>query len=71
MKQGRLRERLLRLIEEFSGKRLLVVGDMIADEFVYGKIDRISREAPVLILKYEESVILPGGGANAVNNIAT
>ncbi|MFB0517759.1 MAG: bifunctional heptose 7-phosphate kinase/heptose 1-phosphate adenyltransferase [Acidobacteriota bacterium] len=71
MKQGRLRERLLRIIEEFSGKRLLVVGDMIADEFVYGKIERISREAPVLILKYEESVILPGGGANAVSNIAT
>jgi len=71
MKQRSLQERLLRVIENFSGKRLLVVGDMIADEFVYGKIDRISREAPVLILKYKESIVLPGGGANAVNNIAT
>ncbi len=71
MRNRGLRERLLRIIEGFSGKRLLVVGDMIADEFVYGKIDRISREAPVLTLKYEESVILPGGGANTVNNIAT
>lgn len=71
MKKRRLRERLLKVIEEFSGKRLLVVGDMVADEFVYGKMDRISREAPVLILKYEESVILPGGGANAVHNISS
>ena len=71
MKKRELRERLLRIIEGFSGKRLLVVGDMVADEFVYGKMDRISREAPVLILKYEESVILPGGGANAVHNIAS
>jgi len=71
MRNRGLRERLLRIIEGFSGKRVLVVGDMIADEFVYGKIDRISREAPVLVLKYEESAILPGGGANAVNNIST
>src|SRR5262249_12064346 len=47
-----------------------VLGDLVADEFVYGEISRVSREAPVLILKHRERTIIPGGGANAVNNLA-
>ena len=45
--------------------------DFVADEFRYGDISRVSREAPVLILKHRETHVLPGGGANATNNLAS
>jgi D-glycero-beta-D-manno-heptose-7-phosphate kinase len=48
----------------------LVLGDFVADEFVFGEISRVSREAPVLILRRREMHTLPGGGANAANNLA-
>ena len=47
-----------------------MIGDLVADEFVFGEISRVSREAPVLILKHRDRKIVPGGGANAVNNLA-
>jgi rfaE bifunctional protein kinase chain/domain len=47
-----------------------VIGDVMADEYVYGRVARISREAPVLILEYDSTEIVPGGGANAANNVA-
>jgi rfaE bifunctional protein kinase chain/domain len=47
----------------------MVVGDVIADEFLYGQIARVSREAPVLVLEYCDLVRLPGGAANAANNL--
>src|SRR5262245_53172878 len=64
------RERLLSLIDGFSSRRVLVVGDLIADEFIYGEVARVSREAPVLILKYDTTEILAGGAGNAANNVA-
>lgn len=63
------RARLLRIIGRFSGTPIVMLGDLVADEFVYGQIARVSREAPVLILKEREKQILPGGGANAANNL--
>ena len=65
-----MRERLLELINGFAGVRVLAVADLVADEYLYGRIARVSREAPVLILDYDETRIVPGGGGNAVNNIA-
>jgi rfaE bifunctional protein kinase chain/domain len=65
------KERLLGLIDGFSSRRVLVVGDLIADEFVYGEIERISREAPVLILKYDATQVVAGGAGNAANNVAS
>jgi len=62
--------RLIDLIEQFSRQSILLLGDFVADEFVYGEISRVSREAPVLILRQRETRILPGGGANAANNLA-
>jgi rfaE bifunctional protein kinase chain/domain len=62
--------RLLSLIDGFSGRRVLVVGDVIADEFVYGEVARVSREAPVLILKYDATELVAGGAGNAANNVA-
>src|SRR6202790_1762949 len=63
-------ERLHRIIEAFPKVTILVLGDLVADEFVFGEISRVSREAPVLILRQREVQTAPGGGANAVNNLA-
>src|SRR5216117_2008260 len=64
------KERLLALVDGFSSRRVVVVGDLIADEFVYGEISRVSREAPVLILKYDATEMVAGGAGNAANNVA-
>ena len=48
----------------------MVAGDLVADEAVYGDTERISREAPVLILRYSRTDFMPGGAANAANNAA-
>ena len=61
---------LLSLTAAFRHKRVVVVGDVVADEFVYGKVARVSREAPVLILEYDSTEIVPGGAGNAANNVA-
>ncbi len=61
---------LLALIDRFPRQRVILLGDLVADEFVFGEIARVSREAPVLILKQREKQIVPGGGANAANNLA-
>jgi len=63
------RAALLHLLSRFSGQRILVLADLVVDEYVYGEIARVSREAPVLILKQRERQIVPGGGANAANNL--
>jgi D-glycero-beta-D-manno-heptose-7-phosphate kinase len=63
-------ERLKRIVESFSNTTITVVGDLVADEFVFGEISRVSREAPVLILKHRERTVVPGGGANAICNLA-
>jgi rfaE bifunctional protein kinase chain/domain len=63
-------ERLKKLVESFPNVTVTVLGDMVADEFVFGEISRVSREAPVLILKHRERTVVPGGGANAVSNLA-
>src|SRR5882724_8242669 len=58
-------------VEQFNTKTIVLLGDFVADEFQYGEISRVSREAPVLILKHCETQLVPGGGANAANNLAT
>jgi rfaE bifunctional protein kinase chain/domain len=67
---GVSRERFLELIDRFTIPHVVVFGDIIADEFVYGRVARVSREAPVLILEYDSTEILPGGAGNAANNAA-
>jgi rfaE bifunctional protein kinase chain/domain len=63
-------ERLLALVDEFAGIRVAIFGDLLVDEFIYGRISRVSREAPVLILEYDSTEIVPGGAGNAANNVA-
>ena len=64
------RSALLALIDQFPRQRVILWGDLVADEFVHGEIARVSREAPVLILKQREREVVPGGGANAAANLA-
>jgi rfaE bifunctional protein kinase chain/domain len=61
---------VLALIDALPSRRVAVVGDAIADEFVYGRVARVSREAPVLILEYDTTEVVPGGAGNAANNVA-
>jgi D-glycero-beta-D-manno-heptose-7-phosphate kinase len=61
---------LLALVDRFAERRVAVVGDIVADEFLTGQISRVSREAPVLILRYDATHIVPGGGGNAASNVA-
>ncbi len=58
-------------VERFSTRTVVVLGDFVADSFQFGEISRVSREAPVLILRHRETEIVPGGGANAANNFAS
>lgn len=62
--------RLLDLVSVFGRQTILVLGDLVVDEYVTGEISRVSREAPVLILRHRQTEIVPGGGANAANNLA-
>ena len=64
-----LQERLINIIKRFGDRRALVVGDAIADQFVYGAISRVSREAPVFILSHEQTETVPGGAANCAMNL--
>ncbi|MDD4599670.1 MAG: PfkB family carbohydrate kinase [Negativicutes bacterium] len=62
---------LINIIKKAQGKKIMVIGDMVADVYLEGKISRISREAPVLILEHSAENVVPGGAANAVHNTAT
>jgi rfaE bifunctional protein kinase chain/domain len=62
------KERLRSLIAGFAGKRVLVIGDMVADEYLIGRPTRIAREAPVLILELSEELTIPGGATNVAVN---
>src|SRR5262245_63355340 len=56
-------------IEKFASRTIVVIGDLITDEYLFGKPVRISREAPVLILSFSEREVLLGGAANAAHNV--
>lgn len=57
--------------EEFPRKKIVIVGDLVADQFLSGTINRVSREAPVFILRHDETETLAGGAANAAVNVAS
>ncbi len=61
---------LAKIVGSFSGKRVVVIGDIIADQFIYGEISRVSREAPVFILRHEHTETTPGGAGNCAANLA-
>jgi rfaE bifunctional protein kinase chain/domain len=57
------------ILARMQGKRILVLGDLIADEYIYGETSRVSREAPVLIIRHVGRKVIPGGAGNAVLNL--
>src|SRR5215467_4819003 len=59
------------IVASFAKKRVLVIGDMVADEYLIGRPTRIARDAPVLILKLDEERTMPGGAANVAVNART
>lgn len=65
-----MKDTLSKIIAKLSQGRVLVVGDLVIDEMVYGATHRLSREAPVLILKHQRADIILGGGANAAHNVS-
>ncbi len=70
IKHSKENDRLKRIVESFPKVTVTVLADLVADEYVFGEISRVSREAPVLILRHRDRKILPGGGANAIYNLA-
>ena len=61
---------LANIVAGFPRKRIVVIGDTIADQFIYGEISRVSREAPVFILRHEHTETTPGGAGNCAANLA-
>jgi len=61
---------LAEIVNSFSNKRIVVIGDVIADQFIYGEISRVSREAPVFILRHEHTETTLGGAGNCAMNLA-
>jgi len=66
---GEVADRLAELVGRFPCQEVLVVGDLVADEYIFCRSHRVSREAPVLILKYKSRKICLGGAANAAHNV--
>lgn len=65
------KEKLISCIKKISQPKVLVVGDLALDEMIYGDAERISREAPVLILQHTKTKLILGGASNAAHNVAT
>ncbi len=62
------RARLRELVALFTGRRVLVLGDMVADEYIIGRPVRLSREAPIPVLEWTDRYIVPGGATNLARN---
>lgn len=61
---------LIKILNNFKGKGILIIGDMMLDKYIFGNVERISPEAPVQVVEVEKENYLPGGAANVANNIA-
>src|SRR3954471_980275 len=61
----------MNIVQRFNQRKVLVIGDSVADQFVFGSISRVSREAPVFILRHEQTETIPGGAANCAMNLAS
>src|SRR3954454_19527425 len=62
-------DKLISIIERFGEQRIVILGDAIADKFLHGAISRVSREAPVFILRHQNTETRPGGAANCAMNL--
>ena len=62
--------KLLKIVDNFKGKRILVIGDVMIDRFIRGSVSRISPEAPVPVIEVKEEKYMPGGAGNLANNLS-
>ena len=62
-------QEMIKAIQTFPNYRVLVIGDIMMDEYLWGEVSRISPEAPVPIVKVEKETFLLGGAANVLNNL--
>src|SRR5215211_3772122 len=69
MMRTELQQSLVNILRHFADRRVVIVGDAIADRFLHGSISRVSREAPVFILRHQQTETLPGGAANCAMNM--
>ena len=65
------KDKIISSIKSLQNKSILVIGDLALDEMIYGDAERISREAPVLILQHTRTKLILGGASNAAHNVAT
>lgn len=65
-----MKQKLLNILEHFKGKKILVIGDIMLDKYVWGDVSRISPEAPVQVVNVLKETYEPGGAANVANNIS-
>src|SRR5690606_11707204 len=63
------RQRIHNILSDASSKRILVIGDVMLDEFVWGRVSRISPEAPVPVVEVSHQTCYPGGAANVARNL--
>ena len=64
------KDKLIKIIEKFKDKKILVLGDIMLDKYIWGEVSRISPEAPVQVVNVLKESNAPGGAANVANNIA-
>jgi len=62
-------QRYLDLLEQFRSRRIGVIGDFLLDQYIIGHSARVSREAPIVVVDYQDTVYHPGGAANAAQNV--
>jgi len=67
---GRTMNNLIRIVEQFKDKKILVIGDVMLDKYIWGDVSRISPEAPVQVVNVVKESYSPGGAANVANNVA-
>ncbi|MEK6984022.1 MAG: D-glycero-beta-D-manno-heptose-7-phosphate kinase [Nanoarchaeota archaeon] len=65
-----MKQRLLKILEKFKGKKILVIGDIMLDKYIWGEVSRISPEAPVQVVHVQKETYAPGGASNVANNIS-
>src|SRR5712671_6769606 len=65
------RERYQEIVRGFAGRSVVVLGDLMMDEYLWGRATRISPESPVMVIEVERESRVPGGAANVVNNLLT
>src|SRR5579875_307734 len=63
------KRRAQEILDAFAGRRVLVIGDVMLDEYVWGRVSRVSPEAPVMVVDADHHTYVPGGAANVVNNL--